>query len=223
MARACRSLVPGTNAMEEKPCRESKRAMWMVMTLGVVANDSSTSTSLLEPRCSSCTSSYSLLETRRGRKIHFRRCCDQRMASWMQYPGAVAPRALRIISYCLVQLILVSSPLGLRWLIHRLFLFLMVPSGRVYSFPMDPMMRSPFFSVAHSHFMPLSVSPSPSVITKRGTTNEWVPSFELSISKTVPVRSSKVKRRSLYSVNSDSSIPRPASLCFDVRVLVLSC
>mmetsp|Transcript_10414 Transcript_10414/g.15390 ORF Transcript_10414/g.15390 Transcript_10414/m.15390 type:complete len:284 (-) Transcript_10414:526-1377(-) len=179
---------------------------------------SSTSTTLLEPFRSSSFSSYFSLETRRGRNTQRFNASDQRIASLIMYPGDAAPSSFLTKLNSSDQSSRRNSPRSLSTAIHRLLVFATLPSGRVYSLPMLPMYSSLFFTVAHSHFIPLSVSPSPSVMTKRGATYEsFPPSFD-STSNTVPVLSSNVKRRFWYNVNSLSSIPRPASLCCEVRI-----
>mmetsp|Transcript_39128 Transcript_39128/g.117628 ORF Transcript_39128/g.117628 Transcript_39128/m.117628 type:complete len:202 (+) Transcript_39128:633-1238(+) len=169
IASACVSPVPGTKAKVENPWSGSTSLILMSTTV-TSEKFSSTNASLFDPFLSSLFSSYISDDTRRGRNTHFFSLSDQRMASLIKYPGLAAPRASRTKLNCLTQSTRRISPRAFRTAIHRLLVLATDPSGLVYSFPMDPRYSSSFLTVAHSHFMPLSVSPSPSVMTKRGTT-----------------------------------------------------
>mmetsp|Transcript_119777 Transcript_119777/g.178944 ORF Transcript_119777/g.178944 Transcript_119777/m.178944 type:complete len:225 (-) Transcript_119777:954-1628(-) len=168
-ANACLSLVPGTKAKLLNPCRPSLLAILTSITSAEVKS-SLIKTTLLDPRFSSKTSSYFSLDIRRGANTHLFKCGLQLMASWMRYPGEVAPSVFRTKLNWRFQSMRRISPERLKTETHKLLVFSIVPSFLVYSLPILPMYSSPSLTVAHSHFIPLSVSPSPSVNTKRGTT-----------------------------------------------------
>lgn len=110
------------------------------------------------------------LEILLGKNTHFFKCSLHKIASMIIYPGGLAPTNCLTKSNLPFQSSLRSSPRSFNTATHRLFVFSISPLGPVNSFPMLPRMSSLFLIVDHSHFMPLSVSPSPSVMTNRGTT-----------------------------------------------------
>lgn len=75
-------------------------------------------------------------------------------------PHPHAPSSTHL--YCCVQSCLVMTPCSSMKMTQLLFVFTTAPFSSVYSLPKLPTIRTPSFWVAHSSFMPLSTSPSPS-------------------------------------------------------------